>query len=291
MSELTWAKHGWINTVGKRTPIMLMSNDSLPVCPQCKATMRETVHYLTVAVLQHCRDNAELDTHPHKFEVGELLYTYWCPTDKCLRARAQRLREGVTPIITEAIERKPETILSKFGIPEKYYHYTLDSILKLDKLVKEFKKYAATKDKKSLFMTGNSGAGKTHIAVGILIELITQGKKNMWFQDIPELLLKLRESHRPEKENDFTEYEIIHTMQNYDFLVLDDLGAEKSTDYSIQALQIIINGRLNDMKPTIITSNLVLTTINETMPRIASRLAEYETKSFINIPDYRKKRE
>jgi DNA replication protein DnaC len=252
--------------------------------------MKESVHYLDDAILRHCKDSCGLESHPHKFELGEFLYIWWCPTAKCQHERAKRIREGATPILTEMVERRPETILSKYNIPEKYYHCTLELFKEHDKIKKEMIKYVKTQVKKSLFLTGNSGSGKTHIAIGVLIELIKQGNTNMYFQDIPELLLRLRKSYQTSGEDTFREYEIIYSMRNYNLLVLDDLGAEKSTEYAIQALQLIINGRLSDMKTTIITSNLSLTAINETMPRIASRLSEYEIKSFLTVPDYRKNR-
>jgi DNA replication protein DnaC len=73
-------------------------------------------------------------------------------------------------------------------------------------------------------------------------------------------------------------------------LCLDDLGAEKTTEYAITTLYLIIDRRIRNEMQTIITTNLSLDEIEATLgARIASRLAEMKIIK-INMPDYRKKR-
>jgi len=54
--------------------------------------------------------------------------------------------------------------------------------------------------------------------------------------------------------------------------VLDDLGAEKTSDWTGQSIYTLISRRINDCKPTIVTSNLSLSEIDAVDPRRASRL-------------------
>ena len=52
--------------------------------------------------------------------------------------------------------------------------------------------------------------------------------------------------------------EIINKYSLVDWLVLDDLGIEKTSDWSFQTLYLIINQRYEKLKPVIFTSNLSL---------------------------------
>ena len=62
---------------------------------------------------------------------------------------------------------------------------------------------------------------------------------------------------------------------NVGLLVLDDLGAEKTSDWSRQVFYLLLDRRYREMKQTIITTNLSLEQIAETFDdRVASRLCE-----------------
>ena len=60
-----------------------------------------------------------------------------------------------------------------------------------------------------------------------------------------------------------------------DLLLIDDLGAQKNSEWSREVLYLLIDRRYRDVRPTIVTSNLTLDQISELIDdRIASRLAE-----------------
>jgi DNA replication protein DnaC len=83
---------------------------------------------------------------------------------------------------------------------------------------------------------------------------------------------------------------VIRDLCHHDLLVLDDLGAEKTTEFAITTLYIIIDRRIRDAKRTIITTNLSLKEIEDKLDaRIASRLSGMQNVK-ISMPDYRKKR-
>jgi hypothetical protein len=136
-----------------------------------------------------------------------------------------------------------------------------------------------------LFLTGGRGNGKTRLAVALMREHLKKVKVTEVcgttpiipktslpiFVAVPELLLSLRESY---SRNDTSEGEIISKYTEGSLLVLDDLGAEKSTEWSINILYIIIDRRYRDEKKTIITSNLSLDELADKLDdRIASRIA------------------
>ena len=124
---------------------------------------------------------------------------------------------------------------------------------------------------KNLFITGKSGVGKTVLAAGIAKECI---KKHLPFRWIsyPAFIMELQNLYRDDKESPFdTAQEIANT---YGVLVIDDLGANKATEWVRQITYYIVNEREQRMLPVIITSNFSLEEIAEQIDsRISSRIA------------------
>lgn len=122
----------------------------------------------------------------------------------------------------------------------------------------------------NLFITGCSGTGKTVLAAGIAKECI---KKQIAFKWIsyPALIMELQNLYRIEKESPFEKAEEIANFTG--ILILDDLGAEKMTDWVRQITYYIINEREQKMLPIVITSNFSLEEIAMQIDsRIASRI-------------------
>lgn len=142
----------------------------------------------------------------------------------------------------------------------------------------------------SLLFSGNPGSGKTHLACAIYSGLIEQEKvksSSCAFITAPEFLLEIRREFNIEKGD---EGRIIGKYSDLDLLILDDLGSEKSTEFAIQALYILIDRRIRNMKPTVVTTNLSMEQIEEKLnERIASRLSSMSVIK-LNLPDHRKKR-
>jgi len=142
-----------------------------------------------------------------------------------------------------------------------------------------------------LYITGGPGTGKTHLAAGILADQLPRIVRrnrdghielNARWVSVPDVLLELRNTfHGNKKHQTFycsderprdTELEIIEYYQEPLLLVLDDLGAEKISDWTLGSLYALISRRLNDCKPTIITSNLLRNELHAVDPRLASRI-------------------
>jgi DNA replication protein DnaC len=97
------------------------------------------------------------------------------------------------------------------------------------------------------------GVGKTHLAVGILQALILEKGVAGLFCDYRELLKRIQESYNPSVAT--SELQILAPVFEAEVLVLDELGAQKPTDWVWDTVALILNTRYNDKRTTLITTN------------------------------------
>lgn len=105
----------------------------------------------------------------------------------------------------------------------------------------------------SLLLWGDVGNGKTHLAAAVHNYLIAQGK-TVVFISMPELLGKIRATFN--KNNNESEHQIMKALMICDLLIIDDLGAEKPSDWVLETVFQIFDGRSRRQKPLMATSNL-----------------------------------
>ena len=205
------------------------------------------------------------------------------------------------------LEHIPDFDPGRYRIPAMYHDCSLDSYYGAESLVKRLRQYEGG----SLVLSGNTGSGKTHLAIALMrelerkqyinqckrsIELVKEGKDALkyWhlrpekcFIAVPNLLLEIRASFR--EGSNVSEEQIIKKYSRISMLVLDDLGSEKVSDFVLTTLYILINNRYAEDKDTIITTNRSLKQIEDHLnARIASRMAAMDLVT-ISMSDYRKK--
>ncbi len=104
-----------------------------------------------------------------------------------------------------------------------------------------------------LLFTGDNGVGKTHLAVAVLRDLVSSKGVLGQFWDFHELIREIRNSY--DQETRTTELQVLEPVVTADILVLDDLGAWKMTDWMVDTLFYILNGRYMEKRATLITTN------------------------------------
>ena len=106
---------------------------------------------------------------------------------------------------------------------------------------------------KGLLIIGSLGCGKTHLAVGVLRRLLQERGAHGIFCDYGALLKDVQLSFNP--QNRHTEYDLIDPILKTEVLVLDDLGAQKPSEWVWDNVALILNTRYNNKLTTIITTN------------------------------------
>lgn len=125
---------------------------------------------------------------------------------------------------------------------------------------------------------GESGLGKSHLAVGISRIAETKLQKTCLFIEVPALKQMIKSSWS--KDNDFTELEIMRAIAEVDLLILDDLGAEVCTSWTKELLFSILSSRLS--KSLLVTTNMTIQDIYlEYGSKITDRLIQGMSKQNI----------
>jgi DNA replication protein DnaC len=145
------------------------------------------------------------------------------------------------------------------NIPKRYQHCTIANFTayneSLEKAVRDAKAVAEAypASAKGLFLEGQPGVGKTHLAVAILRQVVEQTSARGLFYDTRDLLRVIRSTYDPSIRT--TELDVLRPVMQADLLVLDDLGAEKTSEWVEETMNLIVNTRYNERKLTIFTSN------------------------------------
>lgn len=163
--------------------------------------------------------------------------------------------------------------LRKANVPEDYFEarigdFSTDVAERAVQLVLE--------DSAGLLICGPYGTGKTHLAAAVVAELAKRFRTDspdIAWGNVPALLVEIRGTYG--RREGKTEQEIIRAASIADWLVLDDLGAENSTDWTWSTVYVLLNSRLENGRKTIVTTNETANAIDAGSGRIASRLKAF----------------
>lgn len=134
----------------------------------------------------------------------------------------------------------------------------------------------SAKDRQSWYFHGEPGVGKTGLALVYADAFLQEQQDVPVFISGPRLFAELRETYG-HKEDGPSEMQVVDRYANAGLLILDDLGSEhvSASGWAEDRLYQIIGERHENIKPTIITSNLDLTELGVKYgERIAWRIYE-----------------
>lgn len=176
-----------------------------------------------------------------------------------------------------------EDALSRMGVPIRFSRQVPVS-LTFDETLRDWQGYEGPSEAYpngrpwAVTFLGPAGTGKTWSAVRLLGHCWGNHARAAWYRDgrarfvsAPGLVREIRDSiGTPEAGEPF------ETYSTCPCLLLDDLGAERATDFAQEQLNLILSTRYDHLRPTIITCNAESETdIYARMdPRIADRLRD-----------------
>ncbi len=191
-----------------------------------------------------------------------------CPCEGAAREReAEELRRASLAAKEEAARR--EKALSRAGIPRRYWAAVADR--------PEFAEYIASfagNGGAGLYIHGGAdapvyvepGAGKTH-AASAMARLFAEAGYDVAFTTAKGMLERVKATF----DEGGTEAAVARYAK-CDVLVLDDLGKEDATEWSVGTVFSVLDARYEDMRPTIVTSNYAPGALADRLARRGERV-------------------
>lgn len=160
-------------------------------------------------------------------------------------------------------QRLRDRALRRAGIPERYRHCRLEdfelwnpedpTLAKSLRLVQEFVDLYPNTDK-GLVLMGPVGTGKTHLAVAALQQILREKRPVIdgRFADFTSLVLEIQMTFG---DSGARQRDILKPLVGCDLLVVDELGAGKTSPWVMDLLYYLVNTRYLENRLTIFTTN------------------------------------
>ncbi|PSL10220.1 DNA replication protein DnaC [Fusobacterium naviforme] len=182
---------------------------------------------------------------------------YWAEYD---RQQEEKKRQEEEAERRRRLQERIDRLLKNSGIKKRFQQRTFENFRTDTKgraeSYKAAKEYAdnwtlhrARGD--GLYIEGTNGTGKTHLAAAIALQLIGEGVPVIC-KTSSDLLMDIKKTF---DGGEISEAAVLDVYKKADLLIVDDLGKEQCSDWSMSTLYSIFNDRYEDMKPTIITTN------------------------------------
>ena len=170
---------------------------------------------------------------------------------------------------------RTERLLAKARVPERYRHCDFEnfetdneienvtreqlqawnrSLAQAKLIVQGFAAEFPLGSDHGLLLMGPCGAGKTHLAVAALKDIVLRGHSGL-FYDYRELLKEIQDSYNAESQA--TEMSVLEPVLKAEILVLDDLGSSKPSLWALETVGHVLNTRYNEKRVTLLTTNFL----------------------------------
>lgn len=183
-----------------------------------------------------------------------------CPCEGAASEREAEARRRAALAAKEEAARR-EKALSRAGVPRRYWAAEADR--------PEFAEYIASfagNGGAGLYIHGGVGAGKTH-AASAMARLFAEAGYDVAFTTAKGMLERVKATF----DEGGTEAAVARYAK-CDVLVLDDLGKEDATEWSVGTVFSVLDARYEDMRPTIVTSNYAPGALADRLARRGERV-------------------
>lgn len=207
--------------------------DGIPHCAVCGEPKQAEIELLDQIILASVSCKCQLDAYARREAESKRRRFDW--------RMDREIEDGIRDGITSA---------------EYYKHRLTDDDGRNKTISKTCNDYvtrwAAMKENNiGILFYGSVGTGKTYLACAIANELRARGISS-YITNLTRVINKLQGYGNDRQA-------IINRLTRHDLLVIDDLGAERGTEYAAEQVQNVIDARYMTGKPTIITTNLEMT--------------------------------
>jgi len=145
-------------------------------------------------------------------------------------------------------------------IPRRYYDVAFDRypVTEIDPaIVAATRRFAERIDERldagrGLWFMGPVGTGKTTLAM-LVSKAALEAGRSVAIYSLPRLLNEIRDTHRAERSH----VDLLDRLTAVDLLHVDDVGAERTTDWVLEELYSIVNARYEDERSMVITTNIL----------------------------------
>lgn len=179
------------------------------------------------------------------------------------------------------------------GIPKRYRGVSFERkpIADLDPMVLQpVRQYIRRLDEHveqgdGLWLFGDVGTGKTSLAMLVSKAALDAGH-SVAIYSVPRLLAEIKETY--DRDSTGSYMQLFRRLTSVDLLHLDDVGAERQTEWVLEQLYSIVNERWQDSRSIVLTTNQDLDALREQVGvRTVSRLSEMCEQLPLYGPDLR----
>ncbi len=128
---------------------------------------------------------------------------------------------------------------------------------------------------RGFLLHGRPGTGKTLLSCIMLNELMLNRFRPGRFLNLSKYLQQLRDTYSEDSDNYGRTWRIIEALGKIPYLVIDDFGVQRGTEWAKEVLYDLVDTRYADKRFTVITTNQPLSELQQlSQGRIYSRLLE-----------------
>ena len=224
------------------------------------------------SIFQTISENAEknfIDNKNAEDYIAEdgLWYCGKCSTAKQFRMPEELMKMGMPEIVgcccacqtarekREKAEQQLVNIISRnkelANIPEHYLSADIGTVESPDarkigmNYIRNFEQMGRT----GLLLYGDVGTGKTYLAACIANDLLNKGISVKWLTS-----MQIVGRGNFFNESEYAEY--TRNITSPDLLIIDDLGAERGTEFALERVHSLVDTRISANKPMIVTTNI-----------------------------------